>query len=101
MNYSGTRTINYFIYRTDTEDETEREIQLKVTASAYFSHGKYNGHPDSCYPDESDFEIIDALDKHGKNWLDELAEDEKLEIHKDIIVDLLDDDGGMERDEHV
>jgi hypothetical protein len=77
-NYSGKQQFQYSVLRYrnpetnelviyDNSEETwgEVELELEITATAYYDEGSSYGEPEDCYPSESDFEIQDIFDKTG------------------------------------
>ena len=70
--------IKYFEVQVNEDDEDERLIGFNVDLDAYYKFypGKYSGLPESCYPDECDYECCLTEDA----WLDVFDELTKRNI---------------------
>lgn len=64
----------------DDSEEFEYEyttFSLQVEGRSYFEPGKFSGHPENCYPDEGDTEILSVTGEDGKDWEDQLTDEER------------------------
>lgn len=90
--YKNTKTKEYFTFEQLTPEDRDNEelysyavISLDVSGNGSFSPGKYYGPWEDSYPDESDCEIVSAIDAEGKDWAGDLTESEISSIEDHII----------------
>lgn len=70
------------------DDYTYCLISIKVEGNYSYVPARINCRIDDSYPAESESEIISAVDENGKDWVNELTNDEV----EDIIQLLIDND---------
>jgi len=101
QDYNGRETFNFSILRYrnpitnelvifDNSEESwdEVEIDLSITAFAYFQAGVYSGPIEDSYPDESDFEIEEIIDLTNNQTF---SADQLIELEKEnILIETID-----------
>ena len=55
-------------------------VKLEVEGRSYFTPGRLSGPPEDCYPDEGETEIQSVIGPDGKDWQDQLTEEEESMI---------------------
>ena len=85
MNYNGTATIKYTVYRFDSLDN-ENEIELTISGSSSFAKGRTcNCSMEDSYPDEGETIIDSMRDNAGMVWcVDDLMDHEYRNILDDL-----------------
>ena len=84
MNYNGTATIKYTIYRFDSLDN-EYDIELTIYGSSSFTKGRMNCSMKDSFPDDSEVIIHCMRDSLGKEWhIDDLEDYEYRNIIDDL-----------------
>lgn len=90
MNYNGTATIDFPIYRINSSGE-EDEIVLTIKGRSYYDSGRVGGLPENSYPPEGDTEILEVL-YLGKEWGGELTDEETKDAEEQIRMAVEEDD---------
>lgn len=75
----------------DIDNYEYKTFKLSVEGNYSYVPARINCRVDDSHPDESDCEIVSAIDQFGKDWVNDLTDDE-MESVIELIVDNSEED---------